>query len=252
MMLQLLLVLLLLGVLALLIYLLREMRDHRRLLRDLQTKIDTGAYDLFTRWETYSSLRDRLDLHQGLPYTKNWSASPDFLQLIVEYCLAAKPARVMECSSGLTTLMLARCCRMNRVGKVVSLENGEEYADKTRLHLDRYGLGDVADVQHAPLRTIELNDGSYDWYAVDQLDDQPIDMLVIDGPPGFIQKHSRYPALPMLIDRLADGCVIFLDDAARPDEKQIVERWLAEFPGLSHDYVETERGCSILRLNKLA
>jgi hypothetical protein len=75
-------------------------------------------------------------------------------------------------------------------------------------------------------------------------------MLVIDGPPGFIQHHSRYPALPLLSERLADGCVIFLDDAARADEQAIVRRWLARFPQLEHHYVASERGCSVLRFRR--
>ena len=74
-------------------------------------------------------------------------------------------------------------------------------------------------------------------------------MLVIDGPSGFIQKHSRFPALPVLFDRLAKNSIIFLDDAAREDEKEIVAMW--ENTGIEHEYIETERGCSIFKVNKL-
>ena len=152
----------------------------------------------------------------------------------------------MECSSGLTTLMLARCCEMNKTGHVTSLENGAEYAAKTRSHIERYDLEQQSTVVDAPLQKHRLNDVEYDWYATEALPEQSIDMLVIDGPPGFIQKHSRYPTLPVLFNKLADGCVIFMDDAARPDEKAIVKMWQAEFPGLEHSYINTERGCSVL------
>ena len=72
-------------------------------------------------------------------------------------------------------------------------------------------------------------------------------MLVIDGPSGFIQPLSRYPALPMLYDRLAQDAVIYLDDAARPDEREIATLWLDTFPEFEYEYVEAERGCTILR-----
>ena len=72
-------------------------------------------------------------------------------------------------------------------------------------------------------------------------------MLVIDGPPGFLQKHSRYPALPMLNERLAEYCAVFLDDAAREDEQELVRRWLKENPGFQVEYIENERGCYILK-----
>jgi len=208
------------------------------------------VHGLFNQLESYHYLRDRLNLRDGMPYTTDWSAAPDFLKLIVEHCLEQKPKTIVECSSGLTSVMLARCCEMNGAGHVYSLENGAEYAEKSRAHLQRYGLQQQATVLHAPLQSYQLNDTAYQWYAMEQLPDNSIDMLVIDGPPGFLQKHSRYPALPLLHEKLADGCVIFMDDAARPDERDIVEMWQEQFPGLEHHYIRTERGCSMLRRTK--
>jgi predicted O-methyltransferase YrrM len=216
----------------------------------LQQRVESEVRGLFNQMESYQFLRDRLNLRQGMPYTRDWSASPDFLKLIVEHCLEAKPLTVMECSSGLTTLMLARCCELNGRGEVVSLENGAEYAVKTREHVARYGLVAQATVLDAPLEKQMVNGMEYAWYATDVIPERSIEMLVIDGPPGFIQKHSRYPALPLLFDRLADGCVVFMDDAARPEEKEIVAMWLAEFPKVEHHYVNTERGCSVLVIKR--
>jgi predicted O-methyltransferase YrrM len=196
----------------------------------------------------YRPLCERLGLDtDALPYTPNWSAAPDFLELIVDHALANKPAVIVECGSGMTTLMLARCCALNGGGHLYSLENGADYADNTRAAVARYGLAQHSSIIHAPLRPYTLNGCDYQWYDVGQLSIDAVDMLVIDGPPGFIQKHSRYPALPLLRNRLADRCAIFMDDAARPDEQEIVEMWLAESPALAHEYIYTERGCSVLR-----
>lgn len=199
---------------------------------------------------SYQSLCDRLGLDQGIPYTDHWSAAADFLSLIVDHCLAARPGVVLECSSGLTTLMLARCCRMNGHGHVYSLENGEQYAQATRDALDRYGLGQQTTVIHAPLLATPLGDRTFQWYDTKGLHNKSIDMLVIDGPPGFIQPHSRYPAMPRLMDRMAPDCRIYLDDAAREDERELVARWLEEYPHIRHRYVETQRGCSVLSLEQ--
>lgn len=197
----------------------------------------------------YQPLCERLGLATGaLPYTPDWSAAPDFLELIVDHALAHKPAVIVECGSGMTTLMLARCCALNGVGHVYSLENGADYAASTRAAVAGYGLAQHSTVIHAPLRPYTLDGRDYQWYDADQLTIGAIDMLVIDGPPGFIQKHSRYPALPLLRSRLADRCAIFMDDAARPDEKELVEMWQADYPGITHEYIGNERGCSLLRL----
>lgn len=196
--------------------------------------------------KAYESLLQQLDLKRGVPFTPDWSAAPDFLQLIVDHCLEHKPGLIVECSSGLTTLMLARCCQMNGKGKVISLEDGAEYAANVRGYIEQYGLGEYCAVIHSPLGRVSLNGVSYLWYSGFELPEEGIDMLVIDGPSGFIQKNSRYPALPMLYEKLSESCRIFLDDAARPDEREIVGRWQAEFSALNEQYVSTERGCAVL------
>jgi hypothetical protein len=71
-------------------------------------------------------------------------------------------------------------------------------------------------------------------------------MLVIDGPSGFIQKYSRYSALPVCMPRLASGCSVYPDDSARSDERTRVGAWQVLYPGLKHAYRDTSRGCSVL------
>ncbi|NOX09905.1 MAG: class I SAM-dependent methyltransferase [Gammaproteobacteria bacterium] len=199
---------------------------------------------------SYTSLANKLNLPKDLPITPDWSAAADFLQLIVDHSLNTQPVTILECSSGLTSLMLSRCCQINQQGQVYSLENGKEYALKTQAHLDHHQLAQYATIIHAPLEAYVIGERNYSWYRINEIPQQAIDMLVIDGPPGFIQKHSRYPALPLLWNKLADHCTIFLDDAAREEEQELVTMWLQEYPDLKHEYIDTERGCSILIINK--
>ncbi|WP_457674722.1 O-methyltransferase [Thiolapillus sp.] len=192
----------------------------------------------------YRQLQEKLGFRQPLPWTEHWSAAEDFLLLIADHCLNHQPERILECSSGLSTLVLARCCQLNGRGRVLSLENGGEFARATRDNLRALGLEDQARVLHAPLEEQEVNGRAFQWYRPPQPLPQDIDMLVVDGPPGFLQPLSRYPALPLLRDRLAKGCHVFLDDAAREDEKTIAEMWRRENPGLNHRYLDYQRGCS--------
>jgi hypothetical protein len=196
--------------------------------------------------EQYLTLKNQLNLHKGIPYTQNWSAEADFIQIIVDACLELKPEKILECSSGLTTLMLARCCQINGSGCVISLEDGLPYAENTRNYIDRYDLGDYASVVHAPLHEMVVDGLPYAWYATDTIPETGIDMLVIDGPSGFIQKNSRYPAVPVCYPGLSDNCAVYLDDAAREDERAIVQLWQSRYHDLKHEYRATTRGCSIL------
>lgn len=197
--------------------------------------------------EAYLDLGARLGLRQGLPYMRHWSAGADFLSLLVDHVLAHRPSAIVECGSGLSTLMLARCCALNGDGRVWSLENDPDCAAHTRDALARYGLEQVVRVVDAPLRRYSLNTQEFDWYDLGGLPTRAIELLIVDGPPGRLGPLARYPALPLLRERLAPRCTIFLDDAARPDEQAIVARWCAEHPDLALDRPATERGCAVLR-----
>lgn len=244
-------IVLLLAVLVIQVLLLRKEKTRERESQTLRKEIKKEVRGLFNQLESYHYLRDRLNLREGMPYTTDWSAAPDFLKLIVEHTLEHKPDFIMECSSGLTTVMLARCCELNGRGHVYSLEHGENYAARCLHQLERYALQLHATVFHAPLKTYPIKGHDYRWYETDvitdkAIPDKTIDMLVIDGPPGFIQRHSRYPALPLLYDKLADGCTIFMDDAARPEEKEIVQMWMTAHPELEYRHISNERGCAVL------
>jgi predicted O-methyltransferase YrrM len=196
---------------------------------------------------SYQSLEKSLGFDKALPITEHWSAAPDFLKIISDYCLEKKPEIIVECSSGSSSLVLAQCCQLNQVGHVYSLENGEEFVTQTSQQLADFGLSEYCDVIHAPLQNVQLNREYFQWYALDNLPAVEIDMLVIDGPPGFLQKHSRYPALPMLSEILGEHSAVFLDDAAREDEQELVRRWLKAYPEFQAEYIENDRGCFILK-----
>ncbi len=195
---------------------------------------------------SYQFLEKKLGFDKKLPVTEHWSAAADFLALISDYCLDNNPQVIVECSSGTSSLVLSQCCRLNNSGHVYSLENGEEFVMQTVLQLSDFSLAEYCDVIHAPLIDTQQGSECFQWYSLEKLPEVKIDMLVIDGPPGFLQKFSRYPALPLLNDRLAEHCVIFLDDAAREDEQELVQSWLKESPEFRAEYIENERGCYIL------
>lgn len=191
----------------------------------------------------------RLQLNAGIPYSEHWSAAADFLELIVDEVINLKPATILECGSGVSTLMLAAACRESGQGRVLSLEHQQEYASDLRDIVASYALQEFVTIIDAPLVHTPVNGLDYQWYSLDNLVECDIDMMVIDGPPGRLQKNSRYPALPLLAGRMAPACSIFLDDAAREDEREIVRLWVQELPGLNSSYIDNERGCSRLRFN---
>lgn len=200
---------------------------------------------LFEQIQAYDSLMRLIQPRRPLPPLRGWAASPDLLLTLAQHALAHKPGTVLECSSGSTTIVLARCCELNGSGHVYSLEHDEHFAQQTRRHLAQQGLDAWATVIHAPL--VPTGPEAQPWYSLDGLRlAEDVDMLVIDGPPSRRGDLARYPALPQLHPLLAAGATVFLDDADRPGERRVVERWQAELPGYQLTRIPLEKGAVML------
>jgi predicted O-methyltransferase YrrM len=201
----------------------------------------------FRQLEALEGLYVDLRFERSLPATRGWAASPDFLTILARHALAARPGNIVECGSGVSTIVLARCCEVSGTGHVYSLEHLPEYAEQTRSELIRHGLAHRADVLDAPLAPHHLGAESWPWYSLSKLPEAPIDMLVVDGPPQTTGPLARYPVGPLLLPRLEAGGVVFLDDAKEDHVKGALARWSLEMPGVSSETVDCEKGCAIVR-----
>lgn len=217
-------------------------------LEEVLAQVDDESGKLFGQIQAFHALISLISPRKPLPPLRGWAASPDFLLHVASYALAARPQVVVECSSGASTVVLARCCELNGVGHVWSMEHDPVYAAKTRRLLEDQGLIAWATVVDAPLVT-NPQTGFAPWYATEGLAvaEGSIDLLVIDGPPQDSAPLARYPALPALNEKLSPVCAVFLDDADRADEQTIVSRWMDEFPRFSLERLNAEKGCAMLR-----
>lgn len=200
--------------------------------------------------ESLFSLFSTLKFNLPLPYTGGWAASADLLKKLVELILLNQPDLVVEASSGVSTLIIAYCLKQVGKGKVIALEHDAKYVVSSQKMIELHGLENIATIVHAPLKEFSLNDKPWLWYDTDCLKiDQSIDLLVIDGPPGSIQKCSRYPALPLLYSQLSHHADILLDDGYRDDEQEIAALWDNEFAEISLEFLDLEKGAYLFHKN---
>lgn len=207
----------------------------------------TEAQALFGQLSALASLDRQLNLEGPIPAMRGWAASPDFLLAIAEEVQGLQPRTVVECSSGTSTVVIARCLAMNGIGHLYSLEHDSSYAEQTRHQLRKYGLEQWATVVDAPLE--QVRDFDTPWYSLAKLPEavRDVGVVVIDGPPDAIGPLARYPALACLRDRLSDTCSILLDDTDRENERKALERWRQEFPEFSQQHLVCEKGAVLLR-----
>src|SRR3712207_1794767 len=77
--------------------------------------------DSFRQPEALFGLYLELGFRKSLPPTRGWAASPDILLQLTQHARETHPNVVVECGSGASTVVLARCAELNGGGHVYSL-----------------------------------------------------------------------------------------------------------------------------------
>jgi hypothetical protein len=197
----------------------------RKSLKDfyLQRKLDGVIARLRRLGSGEAPSRGLLEDLQDAWDNEGMAARTDYLHEVAGAAAAAR-GPILECGSGLTTL-ISGIVGGNRGLDSWSLEHLAEWRDRIAAVVARNRLKG-AHVCLTPLRDF----GSYAWY------DAPIDgmpsqfhLVICDGPPGQT-KGGRYGLLPRMHDRLAPGATILLDDVDRPGEMDVLARW-----GMRHE-----------------
>jgi hypothetical protein len=158
-----------------------------------------------------------------------FAADLPYLRTVLDYATHAR-GPILECGSGLTTLLLALAAPR----AAWSLEHMKEWQRhvQTRLWL----AGTEANVLLAPLTSY----GLFQWYEVPAALPREFHLVVCDGPPGATP-GGRYGLLPLLGDRLLKGTVILLHDARRLGEQGVLQRWEKE-AGWRYTIKDTDTG----------
>src|SRR5688572_12763294 len=157
---------------------------------------------------------------------QGWDAKLDYLEEILRRALETK-GPVLECGSGLTTLLLGQVAGRRNVA-TWSLEHNAQWHGRVSKAIARHRVPGVP-LCYAPLRDYQ----QFNWYDP-PLAEMParLRLVICDGPPDLAH-GGRYGLLPVLGDRLAAGTVILFDDVREPGQPEVLRRW------------ETERGVNV-------
>ena len=159
------------------------------------------------------------DLQEGWA-NHGMAAHTDYLAEVCRQSLRAERA-ILECGSGLTTLLLGLLAGRRGV-PVWSLEHLPEWRDRVASVVARHRIPEV----HLLLAPLE-DYGAFTWYAPQEPLPANFDLVVCDGPPSDT-RGGRYGMLPVMRGRVDQRTVILLDDADRPGEHQVLTQWKQE------------------------
>jgi O-antigen/teichoic acid export membrane protein/predicted O-methyltransferase YrrM len=153
---------------------------------------------------------------------ESYSGHPEYLEEVVKRAAAATDP-VLECGSGLTTILLGLFAGRRGI-KVWTLEHDPEWHERIAASLGQFDIKGV-ELVLAPLR----NYGEFFWYdpPMDSLPER-FSMVVCDGPPQKTTLGDRYGLVPRMRDRLTAGSVILFDDVQIEGPDPILSQWLQE------------------------
>ena len=169
----------------------------------------------------------------------DWAMQRGALAELDAFLVREMPERVLECGSGLSTLLLGRYARATGA-TVTALEHQPRYYDRTKQWLAAEGLGEYVDLRYAALGF--YHEGP--WYQTALPDD--IDFALIDGPPESTGGRARtfYEIYPHL--RPDGRWHVWLDDAHRPSEARAVADWTDHHFNVSARILNIGRGLAQL------
>jgi predicted O-methyltransferase YrrM len=163
-----------------------------------------------------------------------WALGPRSLDALVQVVAKRRPSLVIEFGSGASTVALAWAVSQrvadDELGRprVVSLEQDEIQAGRTRGLLRRAGLQAEAVVLVAPLAQQEIEGAWTTCYVTPDefrslLDGRQAEFVLIDGPAS--DSGARFGTLPLVREHLATNTPFVLDDALRDGELEVAQRW---------------------------
>lgn len=208
---------------------------------------DRNLKDTYWQLESLQYVLAEVKPKQPLPAAREWALSPDALKALVQLIRQRRPKLVLETGSGISTIVTAYLLKQQGGGKVISLDQDADFGARTQEAIRQHGLGRYAEVRSAPLTTQRIDGKDWKWYDPKTWRSVgKIDFLTVDGPVGSLARLSRWPAVPLLKDKLKPDAVILLDDADRDDEKIIGAEWKEMLTGSSLHRLPTEKGTVIL------
>lgn len=209
--------------------------------------VEKYTRNLYSQLEALNNIQEKFELKKPLPSLTGGAASPEFALLITDIVENNQHKTIVDIGSGISSLVAGYAAKNIEGSEVLALDHEEEFYLKTKHTIENHGLLDTVKVTHAPLKEYKLKDGKYKWYEDEELEKiKQIDLLLVDGPPGAIQKNSRYPAMPLLYEKLSPQATIIVDDYKREDERQMVSNWLQDYPDFDLEIVDSLKGIAIL------
>ena len=165
---------------------------------------------------------------EQLSLDAGWSIGETAFERITTTLFEMSPVeRILEFGSGQSSVRLAM---VFSEAQVLSVEGDwQNFAETMNLMQTFWNKRNLS-IKYRPITLESYGDASFLTYEDGMFWEEEIDCVIIDGPPVYTLR-GREACLYQVYDQIKIGGLVILDDFRRSYEKQIVENWLAVYPG---------------------
>jgi predicted O-methyltransferase YrrM len=191
------------------------------------------------------------DSPMARPWLGGFALSPTTAAALVRLVAEVRPQRIVELGPGQSTLLLLQLRQQLHLDfSITAIEHDPGYFARLQALLAALPDSDAVRLVHAPLGNLAIPGWVGSWYQSEAVDavGEDVDIILVDGPPHDTAASARYPALQFALRHLKDGGLLLLDDADRPGEAAVVNRWLTEEPRLT--LVSRSHEWALLRVDR--
>lgn len=157
----------------------------------------------------------------------NAAANYSLMYLLYRVLDETKPINILELGLGQTTKLTTQYADFFKDAKLTVLEGDQTWIDSFSKNLVN---GDNVDIVNMDLEIIEYNNSETIRFknVSDIVKDNKFDLIIIDGPQGFIPdsdrdlEYSRTNVWELIPDNLSDDFVIIMDDYNRNGEMNTI------------------------------
>jgi predicted O-methyltransferase YrrM len=203
---------------------------------ELERTLDRRGAEHVQDIEALIQLFGRFAPRAAMPSSGRWAMEPTGLLRLVDLVESSQVRTIVELGSSTSTVWLAYALEKRGAGGlIISIDRDPRRAAQTRAALRAHGFADgIADVRDALLADGVVTGHDTKWYDPKSYADlSDIDVLIVDAPTEENGKGETYAAVPALLDRLAPGAIVVVDNAGREAETLMVERWREQVPALT-------------------
>ena len=200
-------------------------RDHLAILKDMQAR---------------QRLANIMPLY--FPYSYQTLTHID-IELIVNSLLYSGAKRILECGSGLSTLVMGKVLGDEEGREIICLEQDQPWIDLMNQLIRQNGLSGISLVKASLLPRNEEGWNGV-WYEYDERllsVGNGFDAVLVDGPPADAKNapYSRYFSKDLINRFLKPGGFVYLDDTNRVAEQDFLSGWMEAcglVPGKSSEW----------------